>query len=111
MGSTGVEEYPEPDMAVSLSGAVDPTQAAGVAPMIVLGLVLTGTPIVLFTYAYLVYPVLLRLLGKARPVISSHACPSVDQLLDIRTTDQQKTAKNKQFNRVQFDQKQDLLDQ
>lgn len=45
--------------------------------MIVLGLVLTGIPIVLFTYAYLAYPVLLLLLGKARPVIPSHACPSV----------------------------------
>jgi len=45
--------------------------------MIDLGLVLTSIPLVLFGYAYLVYPLLLRLLGKAWPVIPSHDCPSV----------------------------------
>ena len=45
--------------------------------MIVIGLVLAGIPIVLFAYAYLVYPVLLRLLAKAPPASPGDACPSV----------------------------------
>ena len=45
--------------------------------MIVIGLVLAGIPIVLFAYAYLVYPVLLRLMAKAPLASPGDACPSV----------------------------------
>ncbi len=45
--------------------------------MITLGPVLAGIPIVLFAYAYLAYPLLLRLLAKGPSEITGAACPSV----------------------------------
>ena len=90
--------------------AVDRSQAVGGGHMIVIGLVLAGIPVVLIAYAYLVYPVLLRLRAKAPPSIPSDACPSVTITVPAynegerlgATLDRLTTAKIRIVNFLQF---------